>query len=105
MTASVETLNSTNTKNQKKKQNKKKNKKNKELLKEWRQRYLSPEYNTKMGLESQADLNIVNLNPNQKLKEYLSDEETSEESSHGDENSDEDFEDFHKDGYHCAHIK
>ena len=104
LSASVDTLASTNTKNQKKKQNKKKNKKNKELLKEWRTRYLSPEHAEKMGLESQADLNIINLNPNAKLKvkEFLSDEE---ESSSNDENSDEEFEDFHKDGYHPAHIK
>lgn len=60
-----------------------------------------------MGLDSQSDINIVNLNPNsQKLKEYLSsDEDSDSRSSSGDENSDEDFEDFHKDGYHPVHRK
>lgn len=68
---------------------------------------MSHDYTKAMALESQADLNIVNLNQNNKgkIKEFLSEEESSEESSQNDEDEDEDFEDFHKDGYHPCHVK
>ena len=59
-----------------------------------------------MNIESQSEILLSNLNPThkQKLKEFLSSSESDKSrSSSGDENSDEDFEDFKKDGYHPTH--
>jgi hypothetical protein len=47
-----------------------------------------------MAIESQADIQLTNLNPARQVKDKKESEGSSECSSDGDENSDEDFEDF-----------
>lgn len=95
------------TKNQKKKANKRKNKLKSAFVKEWLERHTSPAYSKIMALDCQADIQIINYNPNNSSalgnKSQLSDESESQQSSSGDENSDEDFEDYRKDGYHPVH--
>ncbi len=90
------------TKNQKKKLQKKKNKQRRELAKEWQQRHVSPEYGQIMGLDSQSEIGLMNYNANSVTKDVSA---CSSLSSSGDENSDEDLQDFAKDGYHPVHLK
>jgi hypothetical protein len=57
-----------------------------------------------MRIETGGELSINNLNEAaSKLKEFLSEGSASESSEEGD--SDEDFEDYRKDGYHPAHLQ
>lgn len=59
-----------------------------------------------MAKETQSELEICNLNPlkQKEIKEFISSDESSEESG-SNEDEDEDFEDYVKDGYHPIHLK
>ena len=92
-------------KKKKKRNNKKNNAKRKQVLKEFRDRCMSPEFDEIQGVKFQADIQITNLNTNYHANRSHTDYEQTSSQSDRSGSSDEDLDDYQIEGYHPMHIE